>query len=476
MAKKPRIDHFAVARLRAVHARPYMATALLAVTAFPEPGLGTMSIDRWGRISYDPALFEEGAGKDKKRKWTPEQAGWAVLHEIWHWLRAHHERFEEVVRSSQCPELALKLVNVCVDCEINDDLVEEGAVLPTDPEPCLPASYGWPNDLLAEEYWERVQQEVEIEEVDLEDLTQEQLDQHDQDNEGSGPLPKKILIIRVKRPGPEGDKLREACNRKSGSGAHGQQQPWEKPGPGQDGHDPEREPAIGHAEREQIADDVAREIVREADRSPGTVPARMLRWAKKRLKPPQVPWERELAALLRNALVMARGCVDYSYEKPSRRGNFCGVIMPAMVRPEPEATVVIDTSASMCEEELHAALCETEGVLRACGQNRVPVYCCDAAASPKQFVSNALDIKLIGGGGTDMGEGIALAVKDGANVVVVLTDGYTPWPAQLPRGIQLVVGIIGSRESIEGVRGSVPSYAKRVVGITTEPLLEEDAA
>ena len=71
------------------------------------------------------------------------------------------------------------------------------------------------------------------------------------------------------------------------------------------------------------------------------------------------------------------------------------------------------------------------------------------------------------GGGTDMGEGItqALALRPRPSIVVVLTDGFTPWPAEAPRGAKVIVGLIEGRRGIGPWMHGVPappSWAKVV--------------
>jgi len=87
-----------------------------------------------------------------------------------------------------------------------------------------------------------------------------------------------------------------------------------------------------------------------------------------------------------------------------------------------------------------------EGLLRALGLVRqVRVLACDTVVAPVQRVSSARQVQLIGGGGTDMGAGIdaAAALRPRPAVTVVLTDGYTPWPSSPPKGMRVVVGLLG---------------------------------
>ena len=190
---------------------------------------------------------------------------------------------------------------------------------------------------------------------------------------------------------------------------------------------------------------VAEEVVRHAKQA-GTVPAGLLRWARDVLAP-RVDWRRLLAAELRRAIADVAGAADYSYRRPSRRAAaVSGVVLPALRRPVPELAVVCDTSGSMSEELLAMALAEVEGLLRALGMARqLRVLACDAAAGPAQRVSSARQVTLTGGGGTNMGAGLAAAyaLRPRPAVAVVLTDGYTPWPDAAPKGMRVVAGLLG---------------------------------
>ena len=94
------------------------------------------------------------------------------------------------------------------------------------------------------------------------------------------------------------------------------------------------------------------------------MPAGLLRWAELTVQP-AVDWRRVLAAELRRAVADTAGAVDYSYRRPSRRAPVAGqVVLPALRRPVPEVAVVCDTSGSMTEDLLAAALAEVEGLLR----------------------------------------------------------------------------------------------------------------
>jgi predicted metal-dependent peptidase len=90
-------------------------------------------------------------------------------------------------------------------------------------------------------------------------------------------------------------------------------------------------------------------------------------------------------------------------------------------------------------------------------RRRLRAICCDTVAHPVQEVRRATDIQLVGGGGTDMRVGIAAAgeLKPPADLIIVMTDGQTPWPERRPSSATVVVCLIGDE-------GDAPAWATRV--------------
>ncbi|GAA3367590.1 VWA-like domain-containing protein [Streptomyces sannanensis] len=363
------------ARYRAASDRPYLASALYALTVVPRPEVPTMGVDRHWRCYVSPAFVDATP--------VPELAG-VWVHEVAHLLRDHHGRADRLPAADQRDR---HRVNVAQDCEINDDLLSDGLRLPEGRmEPRL---FGLPEGQLFEAYL--------------------------------GQLPPHVQ-------GPD-------C----GSGAHGRPVPWELQGSA----GPAR---LGEVEAQALRRHTA-EAMRAHQRSRGTLPAGWQRWVEEILEP-TVDWRQALSGAVREAAAWAGGAVDYTYRRPSRRTPALrGVVLPSLRRPLPRVAVVIDTSGSMGDAELAAALAEVTGVLREVGVrgNRVTVLACDAGVHAVSRVTATEQITLGGGGGTDMRVGIdsALAARDRPNIVIVLTDGFTPWPDEVP-SCRLIAALISA--------------------------------
>jgi predicted metal-dependent peptidase len=113
----------------------------------------------------------------------------------------------------------------------------------------------------------------------------------------------------------------------------------------------------------------------------------------------------------------------------------------------------------MSDQMLAQALGEVGGVLRSVGvaARNLHVLCCDARAYEAQRVLDARQVRLLGGGGTDMGAGLAAAeeLRPRPDLVIVLTDGHTPWPPEPPAGLRVLVGLMDAT-------GGVPDWASSV--------------
>jgi len=341
-----------------------------------------------GTVSVDES-WRMRADPELTAGWTAAQLGSVLVHHVCHLLRTHGERAQAAgVAEHDAPRWIQ-----AADAEINDDLVPAGLDLPG--RPVLPADLGAPDGLLAEQYFEASTTDRSAEKNNL---------------------------------AAAGDWL--DC----GSGADGVPRPDDGP------------PARPAWQADLLRRQVAQDVIAHAKQA-GNVPGGLLRWAEEILSP-KVNWRKVLAAELRRAVAEVSGAVDYSYRRPSRRAAVAGnVVLPALRRPVPDVAVVCDTSGSMTEDLLTAALAEVEGLMRALGMARqVRVLACDYAAGPAQRVNSARQVQLVGGGGTNMGTGIAAAValRPRPAITIVLTDGYTPWPPAAPKGTRVVIGLLGA--------------------------------
>jgi predicted metal-dependent peptidase len=327
-----------------------------------------------------------------------EALGRLLIHLCAHLVRDHATRAE---RLGVAPGHGAGRWNRCADAEINDDLAE-GGLWPEGTAGDLPADLDCEPGRIAEAYWESA---------------------------SDGPR-----------------------HWDCGSGADG----GEQPGGG--------DPSMTGDQAELVRLGVAAEIQRTAAQEPGTVPQGWLRWAES-VRPSRVDWRKVLAAEIRRAVAFTSGMVDYSYRRPSRR-SVPGVIMPTLQRPIPDVAVVVDTSGSMHDGLLERALAEVEGVLKRAGLRggQLRVLAVDTQTHAVKRVTSARQVSLAGGGGTDMGQGItdAAALKPRPSVVIVLTDGFTPWPAYPPRGVRVIVGLLAQGGAVPH-QWAAPAWARTVV-------------
>ncbi|WP_405679082.1 VWA-like domain-containing protein [Streptomyces sp. NBC_01511] len=400
------LDKLFAARLHAVRVRPFMATALFALHVVESRQVPTMAVDRHWRCYVSPAFVAR----------TPvEELAGVWVHEVSHLLRDHHGRGDRVARARGLTGPGERLrMNIAADCEINDDVFGDGLVPPEDI--VRPGSLGLHEGELMEDY-----------------LGQFRL----------GPYTQGMVWLDC------------------GSGADGLERGWDL---GPDG---------SHGLSAQERDAVRFRVAQGIKGHPGHSPKGWQRWAEEAFHPPQ-PWRELLGAAVRSATTGSGAGEDYTYGRPSRRSaGVPGAVLPSLRRRPPRVAVIIDTSGSVSDAELGSALHEVAAISRALGGRRdlITVLPCDAASEIVHPLCRAAGIPLVGGGGTDLRTGFARVLRKGPrpDVIVVLTDGQTPWPDARPP-CRTVVGLFDrsagpyDEDNPDYVPDSPPAWA-RVVSI-----------
>ncbi len=403
-AFKPLHENLQAARVRFAQALRYFSEHLyrMKFEDKPEFAAGTMGIDKYWRVSYDPTYVDT---------LNVKQAVFAIYHEMFHPLDNFWERMGD-----RDP----KFFNYAHDLQINSHRRKEIAMWQADGLDCpmeLPPNillpddpkFGFPDCLQAEEYY------------DL--LIKKFGDPNDPKEPTKRGFPGDL-------PKPCG------CDDKDGEG---------------DPSDPTGKISEGEGEimKRRIA-----ESLDEFKKSRGYLPGDLNLLVERILRPVFDPYK-ELRVAAKNAIIAARRKEDFTFARPSRR-SYGSVIMPGQISHLPVAAVAVDTSGSMCSPEtLARCMAETKAVLDYYrGKCFVHVLSVDTKLQNVQKVFNANAIQFKGGGGTEMSAAFEAAVelKPRPDVFILITDGYTDWPVAAPKGMKCIVICLTERE--------VPSWAK----------------
>lgn len=438
--------------------RPYLGAAVMSLRLVETERLPTAAVDSSWRMYYNPQFMLQG---------DVEATAAVIEHEIWHLLRNHPAR----AKNKHVVEKTAKTWNWAADAEIHSDAGLVERIKKTGIHPVTPQSIGkklggkWEQrfvpGLLAEEYYEMLLQAIE----EGEDPFDGEGENGDGDGEGEGGY------------GPEGEQEPQVGGGNCGSAATGIPTDWEER---------PTDKYVDKTDERIIRKKVAKQIIKDAALGRGIEKGDSLyEWANGELSPPKVNWQQKLRSIVRGAIAYVSGSYEYTRGRLSRRQvHSPRAILPGLQHPLPEVAVVVDTSGSMwaafnngdSEAQgnynlLDQALSETKDIIRSFGQTiGVQVYATDTTVSWAGRVFDPSQIKAAGGGGTDIGVGMKAAYQAPVKpqVMIVLTDGATPWPDSPPPGVKVVVGLIGSTvEKINSYNWSLPSYAE-VVEITSD--------
>lgn len=372
-----------LARAYAAKHLPWFAPALYRCRIVLTEQTNVAAVDPDYNVYWNPAAVCGITSAAPNRTRQLEELAFVWVHEISHNLRDHGAR-----RAAIGGEPGRW--NCCADLEIND-ADWAGTAYPSAFPPLLPEDFRLRDGELAEWYYRRPET----------------------DRDYGQPLD---------------------C----GSGAHGDAREWEAAGDRQNLNDTQREV-------------VRRQVAEEMNKAPGNLPGGWDVWVRDTLNP-KVDWRQLLRQRLATAIAVGSGArVDYSYRRPGRRqALYAPIILPTLTGSNRnQLAVVIDTSGSMEGEGLDRAIGEVYGILRG-AHRRVTLIPCDTEAYEPVVLEGEADLRRVlhlpGGGGTNLLAGIhsALHLRPRPDAVLVLTDGFTPYPTETYE-VPVLFGLLGER-------------------------------
>ena len=436
------LEDLMVWRAEALERMPYFARILYALRPLAAPGLGTFACDPGYRLYVD---FEAVAPRGVQ--WCAE----ALLHECGHLFGEHASRAKEYAVA----ERERFLWNLAGDAEINDDLVAAGCTTIAE-NGVLPSHFDMPDHLLAERYMDQLRTSMPSAGAGGEGGAQQP---GGADGEGG-----------AQQPGTDQSGQFEGC----GSASGGQAAPCELAADDDAGG---AAPAAGKAEQQVTLVATAAAIREHAAKHPGTTPGGLVQRAETILAPSKIPWRQVLGSALRRAVAIRAGMYDTTYLRPSRHRNRVEVspgrraVYPGTYTPEPQIAVVRDTSGSMQVTELQMVTVEIEAIAAQTGVrgDQLRVLDVDTEVSHVRGYHGASSLDdVYGRGGTDMRAGIAAAIelRPRPTVIVVVTDGYTPWSEDKPK-VPVVICIVG-RGELQSLVEQAPEWATVVTVDPTE--------
>lgn len=227
----------------------------------------------------------------------------------------------------------------------------------------------------------------------------------------------------------------------SGSCSDGRPRPWELPPPSGDGTD--ACPAVDQWQQEALVEHAAQ---RAEQRGRGTCPGQWQQLIEAWKEPKLDPKRLLTKALAKQVGQLLAGTGRFTYRRPARRPAQGGLLRPRAFQPVPRILVVIDTSGSMSHREMSYGVGLVAKVLNGLRlRDGIRVIAGDTRIAWDEHVFDPRKIQLRGRGGTDMAaiihEAAAQKQHERPELIVVVTDGETPWP-ETHVGVPVVAALV----------------------------------
>ena len=215
-----------------------------------------------------------------------------------------------------------------------------------------------------------------------------------------------------------------------GEGAPGQGESKDGEGSGdENSKESKTRPTYSKDELKKIKDEIKENMISAAQTSgAGNVPGEIARMIKE-LTEPKMNWREILRQQIQSTIR-----TDYTFSRPSRKGQMSGAILPSMNFDETiDLCISIDMSGSIGNEQGADFLGEVQGIMAEYPDYNIKVWCFDTKVyNEQEFTAHGgedlLDYEIMGGGGTDfMCNWTYMKEHDiTPKKFIMFTDGY-PW-------------------------------------------------
>jgi predicted metal-dependent peptidase len=186
-------------------------------------------------------------------------------------------------------------------------------------------------------------------------------------------------------------------------------------------------PTMTKAEAQAIKDEIKEAMISAAAAAgAGKTPAGIQRFIKD-LTEPKMNW-RELIRMNIQSIIRN----DYSFSRPSRKGQMSGAVLPGMKNDETiDVAIAIDMSGSIGQEDATVFLSEVKGIMDQYQDYAIDLWCFDTAIYNHQRITHdngddLLSYEPKGGGGTDFMANYEYMKDIGLQPkkFIMFTDGY----------------------------------------------------
>jgi predicted metal-dependent peptidase len=400
-------DRIVVARVGLLLRHPFfgnMATRLRVLAA--DEWLPTAAVD--GRnLYYNTQFFNAMDNKEIE---------FVIAHEILHCVFDHLGRREE--RNPM-------LYNIAADYIVNNLLVRDRIGAKPKIVDCFQdfKYEGWTSEEVYDELFDEAKKNGEEFLKELGEMLDEHLDM-----EGDG----------------EGDGSNSEGKDANGNGTSGSK------------------PRYSKEEMKKIKDEIKEGMLSAAQAAgAGNTPGEIVRMIKE-LTEPKMNWRELLRQQIQSTVRN-----DYTFSRPSRKGQMTGAILPGMNFEETiDLCITLDMSGSIGDDQAKDFLGEIKGIMDEYKDYNIKLWCFDTKVYNEQDFSadggdSLLDYEIMGGGGTDFMVNWTYMKEQGIvpKKFIMFTDGYA-WDSWGDPEYCDTIFIIhsNSNKSLEGPFGITAHY------------------